>query len=114
MLVYTQNFSTISDSRSFASYSGVAPFGSSSGSSIYKSPHVSHIANKKMKSLLNNGAWAAVKYDPEMKTYFDRKVKEGKHSLCVINAVRNKLIGRVFAVVKRGTPFVELYKHCSN
>jgi transposase len=114
MLVYTQNFTTISEARCFASYSGVAPFGERSGTSINKSPHVSHLANKRMKSLLNNGAWVAVKYDKELKTYYNRKIEEGKHELVVINAVRNKLLGRIFATVKRGTPYVELLQHCKN
>jgi len=114
MLVYTQNFTSITKGRCFASYSGVAPFGESSGTSINKSPHVSHLANKKMKSLLNNGAWVAVKYDKELKTYYNRKIKEGKHELVVINAVRNKLISRVFATVKRGTPYVELLQYYNN
>lgn len=114
MLVYTQNFTSITDSRRFASYSGIAPFGAKSGTSINKSPHVSHLANKRMKSLLNNGAWVAVKYDKELKTYYNRKLKEGKHELVIINAVRNKLVGRVFATIKRGTPYVELSQYCQN
>jgi transposase len=114
MLVYTQNFSSITDSRRFASYSGIAPFGEKSGTSIDKTPHVSHLANKRMKSLLNNGAWSAIKCDIELKAYFDRKRKEGKHELVIINAVRNKLVGRVFASIKRGTPYVELHQYCKN
>ena len=86
MLVYTHNFTAIAEARCFASYSGVAPFGKSSGTSINKTPHVSHLANKRMKSLLNNGAWVAIKYDKELKTYYNRKIKEGKHERVVINA----------------------------
>lgn len=56
-----------------------------------------------MKSLLNSGAWSAALLDNELRHYFERKVKEGKIS--IINAIRNKLVGRVFAVVKRGTPY---------
>lgn len=114
MLVYTQNYTTITEARCFASYSGVAPFGERSGTSINKTPHVSHLANKRMKSLLNNGAWVAVKYDKELKTYYKRKIEEGKHERVVINAVRNKLLGRIFASVKRGSPYVELYQHSTN
>jgi len=114
MLVYTQNFTTINDSRHFASYSGIAPFGCSSGTSIQKGTHVSHLANKRMKSLLNNGAWSASLSDKELKAYFDRKIKEGKPEMVVINAIRNKLVGRIFAAVKRGTPYIELYQHRSN
>ena len=35
-----------------------------------------------------------------MKAYFERKVAEGKNKMSVINAVRNKLIHRVFAVIR--------------
>ena len=30
--------------------------------------------------------------------------------MIALNNVRNKLLSRVFAVVKRGTPYVELHK----
>ena len=38
--------------------------------------------------------------DPEMKAYFERKVAEGKNKMNVINAVRNKLIHRVFTAIR--------------
>lgn len=111
MIVYTQNFTTITDSRKFASFSGIAPFEHSSGTSIKKGNKVSHLANKRMKRLLNNGAWTAAHNDSELKIYFNRKVAEGKNKLSVINAVRNKIVSRVFAVVKRGTPFVNIVNY---
>ena len=40
------------------------------------------------------------------KSYYERKVEEGKNKMSVINAVRNKLIHRITAVVKRQTPFI--------
>jgi hypothetical protein len=36
-------------------------------------------------------------------------IVEGKHAMSVINALRNKLVIRVAAVVKRGEPYVD---HC--
>lgn len=111
MIVYTQNFTTITDSRKFASFSGIAPFEYTSGTSIRKGNKVSHLANKKMKRLLNNGAWNAAKHDHEIKIYFNRKLAEGKNQLSVLNAVRNKIVSRVFAVVKRGTPFVNIVNY---
>ena len=111
MILYTQNFTTITDSRKFASFSGIAPFAESSGSSLNKSPRVSHLANKKIKMRLNNGAWNAAKYDKEIKIYFERKVAEGKNKRSVINAIKNKLVSRVFAVIKRGTPYVSVVNY---
>ena len=41
------------------------------------------------------------------------KGRKGKAYGVVLNAVKFKLVGRMFAVVKRGTPFVELMTYKS-
>ena len=46
--------------------------------------------------------------DQEISKYYARKKEEGKKSGVVFNAIKNKLIQRVFAVVKRGTPYVKI------
>jgi len=107
MIAVTENFSCFTDSRKFASYSGVAPFENSSGKTQGKT-RVSHFANKKIKSLLSNAVIAAVQHDREIKQYFERKIKEGKPKGVIYNAIKNKIIHRIFAVVKRQTPYVPL------
>lgn len=107
-LVYTNNFKTFDDPRKFNCYTGIAPFENSSGTSIRGKTRTSNLRNKKMKALLFNGAYAAVRCDKQLKKYYVRKKQEGKHSQVVINAVASKLISRVFAVVKRQSPFVEI------
>jgi transposase len=111
MIVYTKNFTVMKDSRKFACYSGIAPFKNQSGTTLQGRTKVSHLANKKMKSLLSTGACAAVRSDNELKKYYQRKVAEGKHKMTVLNAVKNKLIGRVFAVIERGTPYVSIISY---
>lgn len=57
---------------------------------------------------------SAIQNDKEMKAYFERKVMEGKNKMSVINAVRNKLIHRVFAVVRDERLFEDNYvRHCA-
>jgi len=51
---------------------------------------------------------SAIQHDSEIRHYYNRKVAEGKDKMLAINNVRNKLIARVFAVVKRGTSYVVL------
>jgi transposase len=46
-----------------------------------------------------------------MKTYYLRKTKEGKPNMVVINAVRAKLINRIFATINRGTEYVVLKQY---
>ena len=108
IIAYTNNLSSISDARKFAAYSGIAPFEHTSGTSVKGKTRVSPFANKKIKGALSNGAKAAVKHDPELKIYYERKLKEGKEYGVVMNAVKFKMITRVFATVKRGTPYVKL------
>ena len=96
-----------------ACYAGIAPFEYSSGSSVRERTRVSHVANKKRKSLISMGAISAKQADREMGLYYERKVAECKNGMLVMNAIRNKLIGRVFAAVKRGTSYVTIMKYAS-
>ena len=109
MLVITQNFTQFDDGRKFACYAGTAPFEHSSGLTKGRT-RVHPMANKQMKAILLNGANSAMIYDPEIRVYCQRKKAEGKHHKVIANAVACKLINRVFAVIKRKTPFVLTYE----
>jgi transposase len=102
LLICTNEFRNISNPKKFASYAGVAPFKNESGkgTGILRA-RVSKTANKKMKSLLHICAMRAVRFDEEIKKYYHRKTVEGKKSkMSTLNAVRNKLILRIFVCVK--------------
>jgi transposase len=100
ILVATQNFTCFENSRQFACYAGMAPFGKQSGSSIHTRPRVSRLANKKLKVLLTQAAICAIRYDPDMRQYYQRKLAQGKDKWLITNNVRNKMIHRIFAVVR--------------
>lgn len=107
-LVHTNNFTSFSDGRKYACYGGVAPFEYSSGTSIRGKTSVSNLANKSIKVNLTLAARSAVLHDSELKKYYKRKEEEGKEHGVIMNAVKFKLILRVFAVIKRGTPYVRI------
>jgi len=108
MIAYTDGFTKFKDSRKFAAYCGIAPFPNSSGTSIRGKTKVSHLANKKIKSLFDLCAKNAIIHNQEMKKYYNKRVEQGKNKMCVINIIRNKLLSRIFAVVNRKTPYVDL------
>lgn len=108
LIVYTHNFTRFENWRKFACYSGIAPFDYQSGTSVRGKTQVSSIANIQVKKLLHLGAICAIHRDAELGEYYHRRLSEGKTRMAVINIIRNKLIARVFAVVKRGTPFVDI------
>jgi hypothetical protein len=62
-----------------------------------------------LKTTLHLAAMSSTQYVPDLRNYYERKIAEGKSKMCVINAIRNKLLHRVLAVVKRGTPYVLNY-----
>jgi transposase len=108
-LIHTGNFSKFTNARKFACYCGTAPFERTSGISIRGKTQVSNLANKKMKSLLDVAAKCCISFDKELKEYYSKRIAAGKSKMSSINVVRNKLIYRMFAVVKRGTPFEKEY-----
>lgn len=110
ILIYTENFGRITNPRSFACYAGVAPFEYSSGSSVKGRTRVHPFANKQLKSLLNTAAMCAIQLPGEYKTYYQRRTAEGKNKMSTLNIIRNKLIGRAYATVRRQTPYVDLTK----
>ncbi|MFN0292556.1 transposase [Pedobacter helvus] len=109
ILVSTNEFITINNPRKFACYCGVAPFNYSSGTSIKGRTKTSKIANRKLKSLIHICAVSAKRFVPEISTYYERKTAEGKHKMSVMNAIRFKIIGRIFSCVNRSEPYRENY-----
>jgi transposase len=100
LLITTNGFTQLRDPKRLASYAGVVPFEYSSGSSIWRKPQVSHMADKKLKRLLHMGATSVIRHPGELQTYYLRKRKDGKPAMLVLNAIRNKIIHRVCAVVR--------------
>ena len=109
LLIHTWGFTAFDNPRQLACYCGIVPFSKQSGTSIKGKSQVSHIANKKLKTLLHMCALNAIKHDPLIKAYYERKVLEGKHKMNVLNNVRNKLIHRICTVVSSGQEYDKYY-----
>lgn len=109
MIIKTHNFTRFNNARKFACYCGTAPFENTSGTSIRGKTRVSHLADKRVKTLLDLAAKSAIQYDKELREYYLNRTANGKPKMSTINVVRNKLLYRMFAVIKRQTPFIENY-----
>lgn len=110
VIVSTGEFNRIREAKKFACYSGVAPFEHSSGSSIRGKTRVSKMANMTLKRLLHLAAMSAIRYCDELKVFYQRKVAEGKNKMSVINAVRNKLISRIFACIRDQRMYQKIFQ----
>ena len=64
-----------------------------------------------LKKLLHLAAMSAIQCSDELKIFYKRKVDSGKNKMSVINAVRNKLISRIFVCVKNKRMYQKIYQH---
>ena len=106
LICCTNNFAGKPSGKQLASYAGVVPFAQTSGSSVKGKNKVHPMANKELKAILHMAALSCIRNYPEFREYYDRKIAEGKHSRSVLNAIKNKLLLRVVAVIKKQQPYV--------
>lgn len=110
LLYFTNGFTLYTSANQLSCYCGVAPFEHSSGTTVRGRTRVSHFANKRLKKLLHLVAMTAIVCDAQISQYYHRKVNEGKSKMLVINAVRNKILHRLCAVIRRETPYQADYQ----
>jgi transposase len=104
-ICYTNEFRRVKSGKHLASYCGVVPFDDDSGT-ITKPRRLSRFANLVLKKLLHLCAISAIKMKSgEYKPYYEKKIAEGKHALKALNAIKNKLVLRVAAVIKNQKPY---------
>lgn len=110
MIIATEAFTRFDNPRQFCCYVGVAPFAYTSGSSQHSRNRVSQRAVKYIKCLLHMASVAIThKKTGDLKTYFERKVAEGKNKMTVLNAMRAKLVARMFAVIRKNQIYQPIF-----
>ena len=109
ILVTTNEFININNPKKYACYCGVVPFEHTSGSSVRGKTRVSQMANKNIKTLLHLAALSTIRTQGDLQEYYNRKVAEGKNKMSVLNAIRNKLILRIFACVNQNREYEKNY-----
>ncbi|WP_420580852.1 IS110 family transposase [Reichenbachiella sp.] len=107
----THNFKKFDNPRKFACHIGCAPFRYESGTSKTSRNRVSQKANKSLKKVYHMAALSTLRTSGELREYYERKVEEGKNKMSVINAIRSKLIHRIFAVVIENRKYEKNYTH---
>ena len=110
-IVATGNFTRFQTARQYAKFCCVAPLSRQSGVSVRNGDHTSKAGHNEIKAVLTEAARSAIAHNAQLKAYYERKMAEGKTHGCVMNAVKFKIIGLMFAVVRRQTPYVNTDKY---
>jgi transposase len=113
ILVYTAGFTKFKTWRQFACYIGTAPFEYQSGTSLKYKARLHYLGHRQIKSLIHMGACSAILSDPELKLYYENRIAKGKSKMSTLNIIRNKLIARIFAVVKNDKQYVVTHKYAA-
>ena len=111
MIAYSDNFTNIPTPNKMATYCGVAAFRTKSGGSIDKRQDVGNLSNRRLKGILTMAARSAIQHNPDIKSYFERLMTNGKVYGIAINNVKNKLIHIMYALVKNECDYTPGYRH---
>jgi transposase len=110
-IVITQNFTVFKTAREYASYIGVAPHTKTSGTTVRWKPKPRKHCDLTAKADISQAAKIAVVHDVELKKFYERKCN-GKDDADTVrkamNAVKFKLVLRMFAVVRQKHTYKQL------
>lgn len=110
LMVVTENFSRPVNARQLSAYIGICPYEHQSGSSVYKRPRSRRHGPSALRKLLYLAAMSVRTHRAEFKTYFLRKVAEGKSPRLVINNIANKLLKIICAVATTRSTYFAGYR----
>jgi transposase len=105
--------SEIGDCRRFRSgkalvaYAGLDPRVKQSGATLSRNTHLTKRGSPYLRRAFFLAAMIAERCDPELKAYYEKKRSEGKRFTEATVANARHVAHRVYAVLKRGTPYVE-------
>jgi transposase len=110
MLVAIQSTPVPLSPKSLAAFIGICPYDDSSGTSVHHHPTSRHYGPPGLRKLLFLASLSISMHNRQFRTYFLRKVQEGKPKHLVINNIANKLLKVMVAVVRTQTAFIANYR----
>jgi transposase len=105
LVAYVGDINRFESPEKLTAYIGLDCRVHESGTSVHGKGYLTKRGNKYLRTVLFNAAFIARRRNHELKRFYDKKIKEGKHHFVAVCAVERKLVHLIFAVWKRGTPF---------
>lgn len=101
-------------SEKLVAYAGIDPTVYETGQFVAKKSHMSKRGSPHLRYALWQAASMAIQYDPDLRAYYQVKRAEGKHHGTALGAVCNKLISRIFVILKEQRPYIVHYENSTN
>lgn len=99
------SISQFPSSRQLIAFAGFDPKVKQSGTSLKRNTKLTKRGSPELRRVLFIAANSARRYDPELKAIYERKRSLGKAHTPATIVVVHKVINRIYAVLKRGTPY---------
>lgn len=93
--------------KALVAYAGIDPKVKQSGKGLKHNTRLTKRGSPYLRQALFQAAAVARQHDPELKAYYDKKRSEGKRYKEATVATSRKLLYRVYAVLKRQTPYTK-------
>lgn len=105
LIVFSGNFQAIYTANKMATYCGVASFRDRSGTTLDRWADVRSLSNRRLKGILTMAALLAVRFNTDIRQYFDRLMGAGKPYGIALNNVKNKLLHIAYSLVRNDCDF---------
>jgi transposase len=92
-------------SRQWVAHAGLDPRHHDSGTSIHRPARVSKAGNKYLRSALYMPALVAVRYEPNVRAFYEKLLSRGKKPLQAIVAVMRKLLHAIYGMLRHDRDF---------
>lgn len=107
LLVEIGDINRFPSGKTLVAYAGLDPKVKQSGTSLKHNTKITKRGSPYLRQAACIAAYIAARHDPELKMYWQKKIKEGKRYKEAMVATARKILYRVYAVLKRQTPYVE-------
>ncbi len=91
--------------RQWVAHAGLDPRKYASGSSVEKRERISKMGNVKLRRALYMPALVAIKWEPNIRAFYEHLIAHGKKPLVAIVAVMRKLLHAIYGMIKNSTAF---------
>jgi len=110
LLVITENFTKIQNSKRLAAFVGIVPYQHQSGTSVYKRAKIRHFGPMPSRKLLRLAAQSVATHNVTFRRYYLRKLAQGKAKPLVLNNIANKLLKVAFTIIRNNTRYIKDYR----
>jgi transposase len=91
--------------RQWVARSGLHPVHQDSGTSVHKPARISRAGSRHLRRALYLPAWAAVRWDPHRKAFYEVLLARHKRKMQARMAVARKLLHAIYGMFKTRTPY---------